>query len=198
MEFIYIILAYLLGSISWALIIGKIFYKTDIRKLGSGNLGATNAGRNLGKTAGLAITILDILKCGVASFLGSTISIELGAICGLVCVFGHCYPIFAGFKGGKGVASAMGFAFSTILFCNVHWLMAIIIVVVWLSLMKITKMVSLSSLITLLIIALASIFLSDNLTIQIVFFTLFIFISIKHRANIKRIINKSESKVSWI
>lgn len=193
-----IILAYLLGSIPWALIIGKVFYKTDIRELGSGNLGGTNAGRNLGKKAGISVILLDISKCFFATFLGSTISIEVGALCGLACVLGHCYPVFAGFRGGKGVASAFGFAISTVFFCNVSWIIIVIALISILSILWITKMVSVATLSTLLIVAISLLFLSDNLTIKIVMFLLFVFITFKHRANIRRIIKGTERKITWI
>ncbi|TDL72416.1 glycerol-3-phosphate 1-O-acyltransferase [Rhodococcus qingshengii] len=104
-----LILSYLIGSISFALVIGKMFYKTDILGYGSGNLGATNTFRVLGKKAGAIVAIADLLKGTVACLLphmfGSTVN---PIICGLLAISGHVFPIFAGFKGGKAVATSTG------------------------------------------------------------------------------------------
>ena len=107
-----IICAYLLGSIPSGLWIGKAFYKTDIREHGSGNLGATNTFRTLGKKAGAIVTIIDILK-GTAAVLLPFIPYFQDTsvhplILGAIAVLGHMYPIFAGFRGGKGVATLLG------------------------------------------------------------------------------------------
>ena len=110
--FLVLILAYLVGSIPSALWIGQIFYKTDIRKHGSGNLGATNTFRVLGKKAGIVVMVMDILKGTVATIL-PTLALfpDSGVhplVAGLVAVFGHMFPIFASFKGGKAVATSGG------------------------------------------------------------------------------------------
>ena len=96
---------YLLGSIPFALIIGKVFFKTDIRNHGSGNLGGGNAGRVLGKGAGLSVMTLDILKVTLAIFIASLLhdSQEIMILAGLFAAVGHCFPVFARFKGGKAV-----------------------------------------------------------------------------------------------
>jgi acyl-phosphate glycerol 3-phosphate acyltransferase len=107
---------YLLGSVPFALVIGKAFYKTDIRQHGSGNLGGSNAGRVLGKKAGIAVMILDILKVTLAMLLVSLFT--EGEICliiaGLFSAVGHCFPVFARFHGGKAVATMYGFLFGMI------------------------------------------------------------------------------------
>ncbi|HEX5564801.1 MAG TPA: glycerol-3-phosphate 1-O-acyltransferase PlsY, partial [Sporosarcina sp.] len=109
---ILILIAYLLGSIPSALWVGKLFYKTDVRQHGSGNLGATNTFRVLGKTAGLTVTILDILKGTAAVLLLLLPSFGSAGIhpllLGVCAVIGHMFPIFANFKGGKAVATSGG------------------------------------------------------------------------------------------
>ncbi len=107
-----ILCAYLIGSIPSGLWIGKIFYKTDIREHGSGNLGATNTFRILGKKAGLVVTVMDVLK-GTAAVLLVTLPVFVDVtihslILGLVAVIGHMFPIFANFRGGKAVATSAG------------------------------------------------------------------------------------------
>ena len=108
-----IIAGYLLGSVPFALVIGKLFYKTDIRNYGSKNLGGGNAGRVLGKRAGLTVMTLDILKVTLAiliAFWFEHRDITM-IIAGLAAAIGHCYPVFARLKGGKAVATMYGFLF---------------------------------------------------------------------------------------
>lgn len=109
MNILTMILSYLIGSISFALVIGKMFYKKDIRDYGSGNLGATNAYRVLGIKAGVIVAIADILKgtfaCLLPLILGSTVN---PIVCGLLAILGHIFSVFASFKGGKAVATATG------------------------------------------------------------------------------------------
>ena len=95
-----ILLGYLLGSLPFALIIGKVFYHTDIRQYGSGNLGGTNAGRVLGKKAGISVIVFDVLKVVLAIAIATQVSKVAGIWTGLACCIGHCYPVFAKFHGG--------------------------------------------------------------------------------------------------
>ena len=118
--FFIIILGYLIGSIPFALVIGKVFYKTDVRQYGSGNLGGGNTGRVLGKKAGLATMALDLLKVSFVVLIaqrmaGTDLAVALGA---LAAGLGHCYPIYAGFRGGKAVASMYGFLFGLFAFAG--------------------------------------------------------------------------------
>jgi glycerol-3-phosphate acyltransferase PlsY len=114
---IFPIIGYLLGSIPTAVWVGKFFYNLDVRDHGSGNAGATNTFRVLGKKAGIIVLIIDILK-GAASVLIPLLfaqaenqdhKIQLGLLCGIMASIGHIYPVFAGFRGGKGVATILGF-----------------------------------------------------------------------------------------
>src|SRR5699024_8886360 len=110
---IFIVIAYLLGSIPFALVVGKLFYRIDIREHGSGNLGATNAFRVLGTKAGIFVTLADILKGTIATLIplaaGYFYDVEVSRLLvGIFAVLGHTYPLFAKFKGGKAVATSGG------------------------------------------------------------------------------------------
>lgn len=187
-----LILAYLVGSIPSALIIGKVFYKIDIREHGSKNLGATNTFRTLGVKAGITVTLMDILKGTVAALL----PLMLGAdyhllIAGAVAVFGHMFPIFAGFRGGKAVATSGGVVLA------VEPLLFVLLVLVFLLSLYISKYVSLSSMIVSVFAFVYVCFFSD-LPMMITIFLFMTFIFYRHRANIKRIMNKTEPKVKWL
>ncbi|MBI0580556.1 glycerol-3-phosphate 1-O-acyltransferase PlsY [Neobacillus cucumis] len=189
-----VILAYLLGSIPSGLIIGKVFYKTDIREHGSGNLGGTNTFRTLGVKAGLAVTLADILKGTLAAYLPHIFHLDLNElIFGIFAIIGHTYPIFAGFRGGKAVATSGG-----VLLCYAPFLFLTVLVVFFISLF-ITKYVSLSSMIAGVFAVIYAIFLMDR-DIPLIIVVLFMasFVVYRHRANIKRIINKTEPKVKWL
>lgn len=188
-----LILAYLLGSIPSGLIIGKVFYKTDIREHGSGNLGGTNTFRTLGVKAGLAVTLADILKGTLAASL--PVLFQLNDInpllAGGFAVVGHTYPIFAGFRGGKAVATSGG----VLLFCAP--LMFLTVVVVFFLSLYITKYVSLSSMVAGICAVIYAAIESDiPLLIAVTLLTLFVIY--RHRANIRRIINKTEPKIKWL
>ena len=191
-------MSYLYGSIPFALVIGKIFYNTDIRNQGSGNLGGTNAGRVLGKKAGLSVILLDASKCCisiliariVASYTG--INADIIYLCALACVIGHCYPIFAGFRGGKAVSVAIGYALMT----NIYAFF--IAIIVFLITLKISKYVSLSSILGSATILILSPFIGYS-TIGIITNACIVGLLIyKHKENIKRIKNGTESKITWM
>lgn len=187
-----LILAYLLGSIPSGLIIGKVFYKTDIREHGSGNLGGTNTFRTLGVKAGIAVTLADILKGTLAAYLPVLFGIDINPLlAGVFAVIGHTYPIFAGFRGGKAVATSGG----VLLFCAP--LMFLTIFVVFFVSLYITKYVSLSSMLAgICAVIYASINGDIPLLIAVTLLTLFVIY--RHRANIKRIMNKTEPKIKWL
>ncbi len=190
------LLAYLLGSINFAIIISGKSYKQDIRNYGSKNAGMTNMMRTYGKRAAALTLLGDALKAVVAGLLGYAILGQLGAyIAGSACVVGHVFPVFFKFKGGKGVVTAA----VTILMCNpfvflVLFLMFAIIVLF-------TKYISLGSVMCMLIYP----FLLDRMDKLIsggcpyVPFALLIAVLIifKHKENIKRLLNRQESKFSF-
>jgi len=196
---ILIILAYLIGSIPSGLIIGKVFYKTDIREHGSGNLGATNTFRTLGVKAGIVVMVADILKGTLATGLSDLfsyfqISLEWSIsplIIGAVAAFGHMYPIFANFRGGKAVATSGGVIlyYEPVLF--------IILILAFIITLFLSKYVSLSSMVAAVVAIIYSLFARD-IPLIIIVFLLSGFIFYRHRANIKRIKDKTEPKVKWL
>lgn len=198
-----ILLGYLLGSIPFALVIGKVFYKTDIRQYGSGNLGGTNAGRVLGKKAGISVIACDILKVVLAIWLASYVN-EIAAIwTGLACCVGHCYPIFAHFKGGKAVSTMFGFLFSTWLFIFHAPSFLLVPLGMFLIMLFIFKYVSLASICasiasSLFITASLASFQLENICIIIASWCMTFLIVYRHRSNIDKILNATENKVSWL
>ncbi|NMD70468.1 glycerol-3-phosphate 1-O-acyltransferase PlsY [Bacillus sp. DNRA2] len=189
---IIIIIAYLLGSIPSGLIVGKVFYGIDIREHGSGNLGATNTFRTLGKKAGLVVTFADILKGTLAVLLVRWLGADFHPlIAGIIAVVGHMFPVFAGFRGGKAVATSGG-----ILLAYAPVMFMILLLAFFISL-YITKYVSLSSMLAAIAAITYSLFTGD-LPLIIVVGLLSSFVIFRHRANIKRIIDKTEPKVTWL
>ena len=191
-----IICAYLIGSIPSALWIGKIFYKTDIRKQGSGNLGTTNTFRVLGKKPGIAVLLLDIFK-GTAAVLLPLLAIFSDStvhplILGIVAAAGHMFPIFASFRGGKAVATSAGI----ILGYNLP--LFIVLLTVFIISLKMTKMVSLTSMIA---SSVAIVYVTINWIVTgeyalfILVAILASFIFYRHRENIIRIKNGTEPKI---
>lgn len=193
-----IILAYLLGSIPSGLIVGKLFYGIDIRQHGSGNLGGTNSFRTLGIKAGIAVTAADILKGTLATLLAKIFGVDESIhplLIGLFAVIGHMFPVFAGFRGGKAVATSAG-----VLLAYVPLLFLFLVVVFFISL-KICKYVSLSSIIAgifAIIYSLVRTFLTGDWPLLVVVFALSSFVIYRHRTNLTRIKNKTEPKVKWL
>ena len=190
-----VLLAYILGSIPSALWVGKIFYKTDIRTKGSGNLGATNTFRILGSKAGIAVTLLDILKGTAATLIPLYIDTNIHPLVfGVIAVIGHMFPVFAKFKGGKAVATSGG------ILLGYQWPLFLVAVAVLLITLKITKMVSLSSIILAVVaIIYTTIYAlyTGDYPFLIVIIILSSFIIYRHRANIVRIRAGTEPKIKW-
>ena len=181
------IICYLIGSIPFGYILTKIFLKKDIRDIGSGNIGATNALRTGNKLVGYATLFLDIIKA-IIPVIYIKFSFSEFIYIGSLCVFlGHVFPIWLRFKGGKGVATYLGILFSLNIFFG------LVFIVTWLVIFGLSRFSSLSSII-------ASISIPVYLLIitqfdQIIFFTImFILIFFTHRENIKRLKNKEETK----
>jgi acyl phosphate:glycerol-3-phosphate acyltransferase len=189
---IIILLSYLLGSIPFALLVGKLGYGIDIRQHGSGNLGGTNTFRTLGKKAGFIVSAADVLKGTLAASLPVLLNADLHPlVAGIPAVIGHCYPVFANFKGGKAVATSGG----VLLFAE-PLLFLLVLLTFFLSL-YISKYVSLSSIMAGIASVVLSLFLADTITTYILIgFT--IFLLYRHRQNIVRIAKKTEPKVKWI
>lgn len=197
-----LILAYLLGSIPSGVWIGKLFFKKDIRQHGSGNTGTTNTFRVLGKTAGIVVLFMDILKGTLATCLPMIFHLSgtNPLWFGVCAILGHTFPIFAGFKGGKAVATSAGMLLG---FNPVFFVYSCIIFIVSLFC---TSMVSLSSMISAALITLSTIVLpyvapvilaKPNWLLTIIAFLVSSFIFYRHKDNIKRIRNHTESRIPF-
>lgn len=187
---ILIFAAYLFGSIPSALIIGKKYYNKDIRLEGSGNLGGTNAGRVLGKKVGFIVSAVDVLKVFIPTLLARYyVSFDFAALIGIIALVGHSYPIFAGFKGGKGVSSFLGIGLA------MNPLVALIVFIIWTILKKITNYVSLSSMIACITAAFIFLLIYGPRPVSYLLFIGALFIIFLHRSNVKRLINGTENKI---
>ena len=194
-----IVIGYIVGSIPWALIIGKVFYKKDVREYGSGNLGGTNAGRVLGKKAGIAVIVLDALKAFFVMMAFNFISPSVIQFAGLSVSIGHCFPLFAQFKGGKGVACAAGYLLGLSVFGFLDPFFGFIYpVLIFFLVLGLSKMVSLSSMIFLISATIISFLTSSNILVNICIALLTVFVIYRHIPNIKKIIAGKENKVTWI
>lgn len=203
------VIAYLIGSVNFSVIISKKMAGFDVREKGSGNAGSTNVLRTVGKKAAALTLVCDILK-GVVSIL---IAIAIGnvvkdvnkelllQIAGIAVVIGHTFPIFFGFKGGKGVATSLG----VLLMSN--WQIGLICLVFALVLMILTKMVSLGSCGAAVLFPVLTLFINEHYTVLTegksgkVYFIYSVILAIivlyNHRSNIKRILNGTENKLSF-
>ncbi|MCT4794282.1 glycerol-3-phosphate 1-O-acyltransferase PlsY [Exiguobacterium alkaliphilum] len=192
-EIFIVLISYVLGSIPFALIIGKLGYRVDVREHGSGNLGTTNTFRVLGKRAGTLVLLGDMGKGLVAALLpllfGSDMSLLLA---GIPAIIGHSYPVFAKFKGGKSVATSAG-----VLLAAFPWFFLVVVTTFVVTLL-VSKMVSLSSMaasvVGLVTVIAYGIIARDWLPL-IVIVPLALFIIIKHRSNWQRIRSGTEPKV---
>jgi len=197
------IVAYLMGSFSSAVWIGKWFYDTDVRTHGSGNAGATNVIRVLGTKAGIIVMIIDVVKAWGAVelahvFAGDSLSatrlVDYQIIVGALAVLGHVFPVFSGFKGGKGVASLVGVI---IALYNPY---IFLIVLLWFALVFIiTRYVSLASITGSVLFAILAIFIfkEQNVYLLILAALIAVFIPLTHHKNIKRLIKGEENKLSF-
>ena len=186
---LFCVLAYLIGSINSSIIICKL-KNVDIKKVGSGNAGATNTVRALGKKYGIIVFLIDFIKgvipCVVARIFGCG---ETVSIVGFLAILGHIYPVYFGFKGGKGVSTTFG------VLTSVNIWVALVLGVLVLILIKTVKIVSLSVLITFVALPLTMYILNSyqtyiNVFVSIVY-TLLVFYT--HRENIKRLLSGTEN-----
>ena len=188
MEYLIVgITSYLMGSIPFGFILTKIFLKKDIRKIGSGNIWATNALRTGNKLVGYSTLILDIVKAIIPVIYVKMNYPELIYIASLCAFLGHVFPIWLKFRGGKGVATYVGILFS------INILLGLIFVVSWGFVFLIFRYSSLSSIVGSLSIPLY-LFVTNEKSSVIFFITMFVLIFFTHRENIIRLKNKEESK----
>ena len=199
------IVAYLLGSISFSVIISKKMAGFDVREKGSGNAGATNMLRSVGKKAAALTLLGDALK-GVVAILFAVIvgaiaknsdKALLVQIAGILVVVGHTFPIFFGFKGGKGVATSLGVLLMT------NWKIGLICLVFALVLMALTRMVSMGSVGAAILFPILVLFNNTNFIVSegsgyfVYSIILAVLVAFNHRSNIQRILNGTENKLSF-
>ncbi|EEP61317.1 glycerol-3-phosphate 1-O-acyltransferase PlsY [Sulfurihydrogenibium yellowstonense] len=183
---VYLIITYLLGSIPFGLIISKLFGK-DIRKEGSGNIGATNVTRVLGKKAGLLVLILDMLKGFLPIYIAKYIfDTKLVSLLAIASVIGHCFSIFLKFKGGKGVATAIGVLLA------LSFKAALIVIMFWLGVFLVSGYVSLASMLSASISWVIINFIENNIYYTYAAFIIGLIIILKHKDNLDRLLKGTE------
>lgn len=196
------LLAYLLGSVPSAVWIGKAFYGIDVREHGSGNAGATNTLRVLGNKAGFVVLGIDALKGYLAASLvyfsgevptdGNTL-LMVQIVLGICAVLGHIYPVFAGFKGGKGIATLLGIVIA------LNYQLALICFLCFVLIVSITKYISVGSMLSALLSPVVALWL-NAWNIQALFYfccVVAILVVYTHRANLKRLAAGNENKFSF-
>jgi len=198
------IIAYLLGSISFSVIISKKMAGFDVREKGSGNAGTTNVLRSVGKKAAIITLVCDVLK-GVVAILIAVIvgkivkdlnNSLLVQLAGIAVIVGHTFPVFFGFKGGKGIATSLGVLLVT------NWNIGLICLVFALILMILTRMVSLGSIVAAILFPVLVIFMPSNAYIVegnyvIYSIILAVLVVFNHRSNVKRLLNGTENKLDF-
>ena len=186
-----VLLSYLIGSIPSGLILGKLLWGVDLREHGSHNIGATNAWRTLGKGPGVLIFLLDFLKGFFSVWLGAHFSGTPAAmvLCGMLAILGHSCSIFLRFKGGKGVATGLG------VIAMLMPLTTMIVFLIWLGIVYTTRYVSLGSCVAAFFVPFAAWMTGSPW--EYIFFGLLaaILIIVRHRSNIIRLMNGTESKI---
>ena len=199
------IIAYLIGSINFSVIISKKIAGFDVREKGSGNAGSTNMLRSVGKGAAALTLLCDVLKgvvailiaIGIGNLVQSADKGLLVQIAGIAVVIGHTFPIFFGFKGGKGVATSLGILLMT------NWQIGLICLVFALVLMALTQMVSLGSCAAAVLFPVLTLFIKDHYIVAeggsyfIYSLILAVIVLYNHRSNIKRMLNGTENKLSF-
>lgn len=199
MIIVMLILSYLIGAFPSGLIIGKLFFKKDIRQYGSGNTGATNSFRVLGRPAGFIVTFLDIFKGFITVFFPLWFPVHAdgvistfftnGLIVGLFAILGHVYPIYLKFNGGKAVATSAGVVL------GVNPILLLILAIIFFSVLKIFKYVSLSSIIAAISCVIGSIIIHDYILLAVSGIVSIILI-IRHKSNIVRILKEKNLKLN--
>lgn len=200
------IIAYLIGSVNFSVILSKKMAGFDVREKGSGNAGTTNMLRTVGKKAALITLICDILKgvvaIGIALIAGNMVkdldNALLVQLAGIFVILGHAFPVFFKFKGGKGIATALGVLLMT------NWQIGLICLVFALILIALTRMVSVGSIAAAILFPVLVLFIgqnyivpSSNLSYFIYSIAIALFVIFKHKENIKRIFNGTENKISF-
>jgi acyl phosphate:glycerol-3-phosphate acyltransferase len=183
-----LLFGYLLGSIPFGLILTRMAGLGDVRKIGSGNIGATNVLRTGNKKLAAATLLLDALKATAAAVIAGHFSLEAGIAAGFAAFLGHLFPVWLGFKGGKGVATYIG------VLLGLAPLMVVVFAVIWLGMAKLFKFSSLAALVATLIIPVVEWFSGDH-RIAAALGVMTIITWIKHKTNISRLLAGTESKI---
>ncbi len=197
-----ILLAYLIGSIPTALWVGRIFFKIDIREHGSKNMGASNTFRVMGPVYGIVVLVIDMAKGFLAVQLASYLEVSgewytdqslWQLLLGLMSVIGHVFPLFAGFRGGKGVATLFG-----VVLAIQPWT-ALLSVLAFLIVVLLTRYISLGSLTGMIVFAACMWFAWTDTNVYLRWFSLLsaILVLYLHRSNIRRLVKGTENKIQW-
>ncbi|AJP22491.1 TPA: glycerol-3-phosphate 1-O-acyltransferase PlsY [Staphylococcus aureus] len=201
MIIVMLLLSYLIGAFPSGFVIGKVFFKKDIRQFGSGNTGATNSFRVLGRPAGFLVTFLDIFKGFITVFFPLWLPVHAdgpistfftnGLIVGLFAILGHVYPVYLKFQGGKAVATSAGVVL------GVNPILLLILAIIFFIVLKIFKYVSLASIVAAICCVIGSLIIQDYILL-VVSFLVSIILIIRHRSNIARIFRGEEPKIKWM
>lgn len=201
MIIVMLLLSYLIGAFPSGFVIGKLFFKKDIRQFGSGNTGATNSFRVLGRPAGFLVTFLDIFKGFITVFFPLWLPVHAdgpistfftnGLIVGLCAILGHVYPVYLEFQGGKAVATSAGVVL------GVNPILLLILAIIFFVVLKIFKYVSLASIVAAICCVIGSLIIQDYILL-VVSFLVSIILIIRHRSNIARIFRGEEPKIKWM
>ncbi|HDE5564794.1 TPA: glycerol-3-phosphate 1-O-acyltransferase PlsY [Staphylococcus aureus] len=201
MIIVMLLLSYLIGAFPSGFVIGKLFFKKDIRQFGSGNTGATNSFRVLGCPAGFLVTFLDIFKGFITVFFPLWLPVHAdgpistfftnGLIVGLFAILGHVYPVYLKFQGGKAVATSAGVVL------GVNPILLLILAIIFFIVLKIFKYVSLASIVAAICCVIGSLIIQDYILL-VVSFLVSIILIIRHRSNIARIFRGEEPKIKWM
>ncbi|HGO4070975.1 TPA: glycerol-3-phosphate 1-O-acyltransferase PlsY [Staphylococcus aureus] len=201
MIIVMLLLSYLIGAFPSGFVIGKLFFKKDIRQFGSGNTGATNSFRVLGRPAGFLVTFLDIFKGFITVFFHLWLPVHAdgpistfftnGLIVGLFAILGHVYPVYLKFQGGKAVATSAGVVL------GVNPILLLILAIIFFIVLKIFKYVSLASIVAAICCVIGSLIIQDYILL-VVSFLVSIILIIRHRSNIARIFRGEEPKIKWM
>ncbi|MBU1090484.1 MAG: glycerol-3-phosphate 1-O-acyltransferase PlsY [Candidatus Omnitrophica bacterium] len=202
-----LVVSYLIGSVPTAYIFGRLFKNIDIRKFGSGNVGATNALRVLGKRVGFVVLFLDVLKGFLCVLIIGNILIPrvtlasreaLLIILGLSCVCGHIWTVFLRFKGGKGVAASLGVLLGLSLKIAILKPILILSILTWLAVFVISRIVSVASILTALLMPAYTFLFAESKVLLLFTFLLSVFVIIRHRSNIIRVCQGKEERVTFV
>ena len=186
--------SYLLGSLNLSIIVSKVFYKTDIRTLGSGNAGATNVLRNFGRKSAIPVFAFDVLKGVIGYCIGLLVcgtAVEwVPLACAFAAIMGHIFPVFYGFRGGKGVSTTLGVC---LVAAPLAALITFAIVVV---IFAVGKRISLGSILGILIFTVVSLIMDCGTAVSVFGAAMTVIIWYKHKENIKRLLKGEEPKFS--